>query len=552
MNQAVLETFYGAAARSMSQSWHNFFFGAFDPWGTVTVDKLPGAFWIQAISLRMFGFHIWAIVLPQVVEGTITVLVLYRAVRRIAGPAAGLTAAVALAVTPVTILLNRGNISDSLLILLLVLAADAATAAFKAGRLPQLVVAGVWVGLAFQAKMIQAWLVLPGLYLAYLVAAPVGPIVRRVGHVAVSALVVLVVSLSWMTVVTLIPAHDRPYADGSCNNSVYSEVFLYNGFDRATGNALDQPGCSPPPSTGAPSTSGAITGNSTSARTTPQLSRDVYSHDIAWLVLPSLAALVAILVARRREPRTDPWRAATLLWGLWLVLTAASFAGSQSFHPYYLAGLAPPMAALCGMGLALAWRHREQSPVVAIVIMATVIAGVVYSISLVPDDVGVRPWIIASSIVVAFAAVVCLTLSLRTARRAWELEWGLVLSAVALLLGAAWASGTAVVDELGPFDSAYQPAALTAASRAGWEREVATWPALAAGAAPFPATRSINTMETSADVSVGVLATGREFLPVGGFSGRVPSTPLSRFVADVRQTRVRRRARERPAPHTQS
>ena len=135
MNDATLETFYGAAARSMSQSWHNFFFGAFDPWGTVSVDKLPGAFWVQALSLRMFGFHTWAIVLPQVVEGALTVLVLYRAVRRVAGPGAGLAAAVALAATPVTILLNRGNVSDSLLILLLVLAADATTAAFTTGRL---------------------------------------------------------------------------------------------------------------------------------------------------------------------------------------------------------------------------------------------------------------------------------------------------------------------------------------------------------------------------------------------------------------------------------
>ena len=89
MNGDVLETFYGGAVRSMSQNWHNFFFGAFDPWGTVSVDKLPGAFWVQALSVRVFGFHVWAFVLPQVVEGTLTVLVLYRAVRRVAGAGAG-------------------------------------------------------------------------------------------------------------------------------------------------------------------------------------------------------------------------------------------------------------------------------------------------------------------------------------------------------------------------------------------------------------------------------------------------------------------------------
>ncbi|HUE06147.1 MAG TPA: glycosyltransferase family 39 protein, partial [Acidimicrobiales bacterium] len=256
MNGDMLETFYGGAVRSMSQNWHNFFFGAFDPWGTVSIDKLPGAFWVQALSVRVFGFHVWAFVLPQVIEGTLTVLVLYRAVRRVAGAGAGLLAAVALAVTPVTILLNRGNISDSLLILLLVLAADAATNAFMSARLRPLVLAGVWVGLAFQAKMLQAWLVLPAIYIAYLMAAPALSLARRYGHIAVSVAVALAVSLSWMTVVALVPAHDRPYVDGSCNNSVFSQVFLYNGADRLNGKVLEQPGCTTPAATTGASTVG--------------------------------------------------------------------------------------------------------------------------------------------------------------------------------------------------------------------------------------------------------------------------------------------------------
>jgi 4-amino-4-deoxy-L-arabinose transferase-like glycosyltransferase len=148
MAGASVEPFYGAAARSMSESWHDFIFGAFDPAGTVTIDKLPGELWVQALSLRVFGFHIWALVLPQVVEGVLTILVLYRAVRRLAGPAAGLIAAAVLAVTPITVLLSRGNVSDSLLILLLVLAADATSAALLTGSLRQLLLAGIWVGLA--------------------------------------------------------------------------------------------------------------------------------------------------------------------------------------------------------------------------------------------------------------------------------------------------------------------------------------------------------------------------------------------------------------------
>ena len=134
MDGALLEPYYAAAVRSMALDWRNLVYGAFDPAGTVTLDKLPGAFWPQALSVRLFGVHAWAIVLPQVVEGVLAVLVLYRAVRRLAGPAAGLVAAAVLAASPVTVALNRGNISDTLMTLLLVLAADATSSAVLTGR----------------------------------------------------------------------------------------------------------------------------------------------------------------------------------------------------------------------------------------------------------------------------------------------------------------------------------------------------------------------------------------------------------------------------------
>ena len=221
----------------MSVSWHDFIFGAFDPAGTITLDKLPGAFWIQALAVRALGFHTWVIILPHMVEGVLTVLVLYRAVSRLAGPAAGLIAALIVAASPATVALNRGNISDSLMILLLVLAADEVSAAIAtreehAGRAQALLIlAAFWVGLAFQAKMIEAWLLLPALGLAYLLDGP-GPLGRRVRQVVVAGILAGIVSLAWMTAVTLVPAANRPYADGSSDNSVYSQVFVYNGFGR--------------------------------------------------------------------------------------------------------------------------------------------------------------------------------------------------------------------------------------------------------------------------------------------------------------------------------
>jgi 4-amino-4-deoxy-L-arabinose transferase-like glycosyltransferase len=350
MANASADTFYGAAARSMSKSWHDFIFGSFDPAGTITVDKLPGALWVQALSLRAFGFHIWALVLPQVLECVLTVLVLYRAVRRLAGPVAGLVAAVALAATPVTVLLGRGNVSDSLLILLLVLAADATSVALSNGKLRWLLLAGVWVGLAFQAKMVQAWLVLPGLAAAYLLAAPAERRRTRIGHVAAAGAITALVSLSWMTAVSLVPDHDRPYVDGSRNDSVYEQVFDYNGLARLGGNPLTSAG---PP---APFLIAAIqdrqTLNFVSLTERPSWHRLLsgpFGLDGGWL-LP--AALLSVIIAlrqrrdrdqRRDRGRRDPVRAAIVLWGGWWVVLAVFFSTGTYLNSYYIA--ATPSAA---------------------------------------------------------------------------------------------------------------------------------------------------------------------------------------------------------------
>ncbi|HTD07594.1 MAG TPA: glycosyltransferase family 39 protein, partial [Solirubrobacteraceae bacterium] len=316
-NNAALEPFYGAAARSMSSSWHDFLFGAFDPAGTITVDKLPGGLWLQALSLRIFGFHVWAVVLPQAIEGVVTVLVLYRAVRRLAGPVAGITAAVLLTISPITVALGRGNVSDSLLIMLTVLAADATSKAIVEGRLRSLLLAGFWVGLAFQAKMLQAWLVLPAFAVAYVLAAD-GRLRRRIAHVTLAGLLTLVVSLSWMSAVSLVPQQSRPYVDGSRNDSLFSQVFEYNGITRLGPIRL-----------GSPVQAAAFVGklvnaggtlNSNSADVGPGLRRmleGLFALDVGWLYPAALICVVGLLLAYRKAGRRMPERACVVLWGLW-------------------------------------------------------------------------------------------------------------------------------------------------------------------------------------------------------------------------------------------
>ncbi|MYR20245.1 glycosyltransferase family 39 protein, partial [Streptomyces sp. SID6137] len=224
-------TFYADAARSMTGSWKAFFYGSFDPANSITLDKSPGFLWPQALSARLLGFHPWTLTLPQVLEGVASMLVLYRLVHCWAGTHAALLAATAFLVTPVAVGLFRTSVEDPAFTLCLLLAAEATQRAARAGRPRPLLLAGVWVGAAFQAKMLEAWAVLPALALVYLVSAPLA-LRRRLAHLGLAALVTTAVSASWMLAVTLVPAKDRPYVDGTTNNSAFSMVVGYNFLNR--------------------------------------------------------------------------------------------------------------------------------------------------------------------------------------------------------------------------------------------------------------------------------------------------------------------------------
>ena len=62
-------TYYSAAVRSMSTSWHDFLFASMDKSGLMTVDKPPLSLWVQALSVRVFGFHPLSILVPQALMG---------------------------------------------------------------------------------------------------------------------------------------------------------------------------------------------------------------------------------------------------------------------------------------------------------------------------------------------------------------------------------------------------------------------------------------------------------------------------------------------------
>jgi 4-amino-4-deoxy-L-arabinose transferase-like glycosyltransferase len=536
-NNADLEPFYGAAARSMSESWHDFLFGAFDPAGTITVDKLPGALWVQALSLRVLGFHVWALVLPQIVEGVLTILVLYRAVRRLAGPAAGVAAAAALAASPVTVALSRGNVSDSLLILLTVLAADAASAALLKGRLRSLLLAGLWVGLAFQAKMLQAWAILPALALPYVVAAP-GPLHRRVGHLALAGALALAVSLSWMSAVSLVPRSERPYVDGTLNDSLFTQVFDYNGLNR-TGHGQIPAGAGTPAPFLVREVEAGRTVNAPTARIAPSWHRLLggpLGRDDGWLLALALISAIAVLMRRRGAGRRDPLRAAVILWGAWLLTLAALFSVGSYVNSYYVAALSPATAALCGVGVALFWQERRR-PAARVCLAAGLIASGGYGAYLLRGGEAVPGWLLPSAVclAVAGALIALLAPQLRGERRAAR---ALAAAALACALPlSAVTSALVVTRDLGPFNAPYGPAtgstSFSARQSADSEQQLVDR-LLAVYRTPIAFAA-----DTSLLAAPAIYYTGREVLPIGGYAGGLPVPSLAQLRRDIASGQVR-------------
>src|SRR5579863_6853540 len=180
-------SYYPPAVRSMMDNWHNFFFASYDPGGFVTVDKPPVGFWFQVASAKIFGFSPFSILLPQALAGVLSVLLLYYLVKRHFGIVAGLLAALALAISPISVVTNRNITIDSTLALTLLVGAWAVIRAAETSKLRWLLLSAFMMGIGFNIKMLEAYLVVPAFGLLYLLAAP-RKVRTRIWHLALAAL----------------------------------------------------------------------------------------------------------------------------------------------------------------------------------------------------------------------------------------------------------------------------------------------------------------------------------------------------------------------------
>ncbi|WP_225095271.1 glycosyltransferase family 39 protein [Streptomyces sp. CoH27] len=524
LQHSTYHAFYASAVRSMTDSPADFFYGAFDPAGSITLDKLPGFLWPQALSALVFGFHPWALVLPQALEMVGCVLLLHVLVRRWAGVGAGLLAAAFLTLTPVTVGLGRSVTEDAPFVLILLLAAEATWRAAERGRPRTLLLAGTWVGLAFQCKMLEAWAVLPALAATYLVAAPAAAR-RRIAHVALAGAVTVAVSVSWMLVAALTPAGSRPYLDGTTNDSPFALVVGYNFLTRfhVVGDIAAGTGSiAVSRMARAGHEAGPGMGDSVWKMIAPGL-----ASQTGWLYpLAALGLAGGIVALRRRRPaRTDRQLTGLVLWGSWFLTFFAVFSfGSVTGHTYYMGVVAVAVAALAAAGFVQARRSRVLLPAVLAV-------NVVWCVSLALRYRHFETWAAPCAAALALVAV-----ALAALRRPAALATGL---AAVLLIPAVWSASAlslrynqpGSLGRVGPTSVRGGSPRFTLAPE---QRRLLAYLTAHRGGARYLA--AVSGWESTAPY---VIAADAPLLPMGGYTGQVPFPQPAAFRTLVDTGRLR-------------
>ncbi|SEU29452.1 glycosyltransferase family 39 protein [Paenibacillus sp. NFR01] len=422
-NDHYVNTYYTTAVGSMLQSFHNFFFASLDSAGSVTVDKPPVTFWIQTLFAWVFGLHGWSVILPQALGGVGSVLLVYALVKPSFGRAAARLAALVMAVTPVAAAVSRTNNIDAMLVFTLLLAAWFLFKGARTGKAGSLIAAFALIGVGFNEKMLQAYMVLPAFYLFYLLAVKL-KWKKKLGVLAASTAVLLAVSLSWAVIVDSIPADKRPYMGSSGTNSVLNLAFGYNGVSRLTGdrstgggggmpgggsgmfrggqagggmpswNGGEMPGMNGAPGQGIgngedgrgmrgqmPSGDdgsgrqfggqgfgegrGGAPGGSgggmfnTGTAGPLRLFQSALSGQASWMLPFVLFGCIGIFASLRRRNFIQQHKEA-LFWLAWLVPVMGFFSIAGFFHQYYLIMMAPPVAALAGAGWQRLWTYYSE------------------------------------------------------------------------------------------------------------------------------------------------------------------------------------------------
>ncbi|MBJ7337991.1 glycosyltransferase family 39 protein [Mycolicibacterium sp.] len=536
-------SYYAAAAQAGTQDWKAWLFGSLDAGNAITVDKPPAAMWVMGLSGRLFGFNEFTMLLPEALMGVGAVAVLYLTVRRNSGPSAGLVAGLVLALTPVATLMFRFNNPDALLVLLLVVAAYCTMRAIDANTVRRMsmwmALTGCAIGFAFLTKMLQAFLVVPGLALAFLVAAPFG-VWKRLGALLIGG-ATMIVSAGWyIALVSLWPAESRPYIAGSTDNSLLQLAFGYNGIERIAGNEGGPGGGGPGHGPGGGGMNLFFGGDPGIGR----LFGASMGAEASWLLPAALIGMAIGLWLTRRAARTDRIRAGLLLWGGWLLVTGAVFSFmAGTVHPYYNVALAPAVAALVGIAVAQLVSRRESlmaRVALAVMLLATGVWSFVL-LNRTPDWWPAIRWVVLGG-----AIVLALLLTVR-AHRLGKATVAVVIASAIVGLG-----GPAAFSIYNAASAHNGPGTMSGPQKAGGfggpggpggkggpgmpgHADSPELEALLQSADNRWAAAGIGSMSVS-DLE---LKTGSSLMAIGGFTGNDPSPTLAQFQQYVADGQVR-------------
>ena len=366
--------YYSAAVRSMSMSWHNFLYTAFDPAGFISVDKPPLALWFQVAFVKYFGFKPLSLLLPQILEGVAAVWVLYCMVRRYFGVSAGLLSALFFAIMPIWVAVNRTNNMDTCLVLALLLAGWALLIAIEKRNMWPLLLSAVLIGLAFNVKMLAAYIVLPVFCVAYFLGT------RRywgtrLSHLFLAGLIVAATSLPWVLMYETTPVEKRPFVGGSRTNSMLELIVGHNAANRFTSplkyiqdSRSESDDADGPPEASSPEirSKGEASNRLDQrlfVRVPPgslRLLDGKLAAQTAWFLPLAIAAMLGFRSTRWR--RLGGRQISLIFWLGWTCIYAVVYSALGGIiHYYYLATMAPALAALAGIGIMELWtRFRDR------------------------------------------------------------------------------------------------------------------------------------------------------------------------------------------------
>ena len=321
--------YYAAIALSMSKSWSNFFFGAMDPSGSVTLDKVPGSYWVPAAFVKVFGFSTWSVNAPNALATVGAVLLVAFAGKQLLNARAGILAGAIVATTPVLAAVARSNQPESFFLLAMAMVGYFGVRAFILNSTKNLYFAALSVGLAFHFYMLEAWASIPALALAFLFTD--GGRARKWLHATLASFVAIASSLTWTALVSLIPASARPYIGGTNHNNVWEMVFGYNGLGRFSSTASS--------GTEAYRSFTPPFGGSASI---VRFFNAQLAGQIGWLIPTAMVALAVLWILKSN-------RAVVVFLTSWFAVMYLMFAEVSGMHQFYTAVMAMPVSLIVAL-----------------------------------------------------------------------------------------------------------------------------------------------------------------------------------------------------------